>query len=1091
MSSECVNIITKNLPDLSAKEAKEIVSALVKKVEHDKKVGQAAGTAENQATILSEASAEIIDDLVTASFIQKRNAAFNIFAENNAMAFANSFQNKGIGWNSFLVGVSSNIKGSKASIDAQHKAIFKKWVGGMLYELEQKGLVKHLNSKEYEIDIARALWALDTDGNVSGLKKQAVEIAKIVKIAQDAAVAQQNSVGAWIKKIPGYITRQSHDSLRIRSAGFESWKTTVIAHLDHDMTFKNLTPGERAEFLKGTYDALSSGIHLKTKGFRVGDDAREMNWTGPGNLARRVSEDRVLHFKSADDWFAYNQKFGTQSLIDSIIFGLEHSSRNVALMKNLGTNPEAMKAKIMKRLIDENRNDVETVKKLRSHQSEAYWREVDGSSRIPGNQTLATGGAIIRAINNMAKLGSATLSAITDVPFHAAELRYQGHGLLKAYSNAFDGVMRGRSGIQRREIADLLGVGFDGMLGTILSRFGALDTLPGTAAKLQQGFFRLNLLSWWTDSQKTAAGLMMSKHLHQQKTKTYGELDDSLRRILSLYNIEEKEWNLIRSMPDTVEGHITPDVVRHLTDESVMEALGVVAKPATGIKFYKGDLTATGEKATEGTNPGGFYKDKFGNEYYMKILDDKVARNELLANRFYELLGVPVLNKYLSNVDAKGKLGVVSDRVKMENLKGVKVEELNKVINNDFTIHSWLANWDFLGMKMENLKVVNGKLMAMDEGGALLFRAQGKAKGKDFAKIYDIESISRTKINKAAFQNMTKEDIRNSARKVAAITDDEIETLVKAFGPTQKKLQKELITKLIGRRDHIIKEYGIKNTEKIATKISIEELMKKSTPQTHKNKITRFKDDLEDKLRMYYSDRAEHAVPTPGAREQAIMKQGQAPGTPLGESLRFIMQFKSFPITVLTRALGRELHGTGAKNLKESLTKGTGDIKGIAHLIVATTIFGYLALVAKDFVKGRKPRDPNDIKTWVAAFTQGGGLGIYGDFMFGEFNRFGRSFTATAAGPTFGQFDDIAELYSRFIRGEDTAAKSVRFLMNNAPFINLFYTRAALDYFILYNIQEMVNPGYLRRLEQRVKEYQGQEFFIPPSSVIRHGGGYR
>ena len=37
----------------------------------------------------------------------------------------------------------------------------------------------------------------------------------------------------------------------------------------------------------------------------------------------------------------------------------------------------------------------------------------------------------------------------------------------------------------------------------------------------------------------------------------------------------------------------------------------------------------------------------------------------------------------------------------------------------------------------------------------------------------------------------------------------------------------------------------------------------------------------------------------------------------------------------------------------------------------------------------------------------------------------------------------------------------------------------------------MVNPGYLRRLEQRVKEYQGQKFFIPPSSVIKYGGGYR
>ena len=221
------------------------------------------------------------------------------------------------------------------------------------------------------------------------------------------------------------------------------------------------------------------------------------------------------------------------------------------------------------------------------------------------------------------------------------------------------------------------------------------------------------------------------------------------------------------------------------------------------------------------------------------------------------------------------------------------------------------------------------------------------------------------------------------------------------------------------------------------------------------------------------------------------MNRGTAPGTVLGEVARFFWQFKSFPITVLHKQLGRELFGKGATNISEALVRGRGDILGLSHLIVATTLFGYLAMAAKDTFRGRKPRDFRNPKTVIAAMAQGGGLGIYGDFLFGEYSRFGKGFLSTLAGPTFAQIDDLHELWIKLRSGDDVAGNLVRLAMNNTPFINLFYTRFALDYLILFQIQELINPGYLRRMEARIRRDRGQKFHIPPSTVIPRGGGDR
>jgi hypothetical protein len=120
-------------------------------------------------------------------------------------------------------------------------------------------------------------------------------------------------------------------------------------------------------------------------------------------------------------------------------------------------------------------------------------------------------------------------------------------------------------------------------------------------------------------------------------------------------------------------------------------------------------------------------------------------------------------------------------------------------------------------------------------------------------------------------------------------------------------------------------------------------------------------------------------------------------------------------------------------------------------------------------------------KVVTASMIQGGGMGIFGDFMFGEFNRYGQSFTKTLAGPGFGTADDITSLFAKFVRGENAAKDAVKFAMRNTPYANLFYTRAAADYMVLHGLMETMDSGYLSRMEKRYKKDYDQEYYFPPS----------
>lgn len=230
-----------------------------------------------------------------------------------------------------------------------------------------------------------------------------------------------------------------------------------------------------------------------------------------------------------------------------------------------------------------------------------------------------------------------------------------------------------------------------------------------------------------------------------------------------------------------------------------------------------------------------------------------------------------------------------------------------------------------------------------------------------------------------------------------------------------------------------------------------------------------------------------HAVPEPDALTRVITTGGGlGRGTLAGEASRSLMQFKSFPIAVLSLHLQRAIAARQALG-------GYSATAYAASLIASTTLLGFMAMQLKQIAKGKDPRDPADPATWAAAFIQGGGAGIYGDFLFSDVNRFGQGPTKTLLGPTAGLIDDATKLtvgnIQELLEGKDTelAADVVSFGSRYMPGGNLWYSRLVLEREVFDQLALAADPSgtrqRFRKAQQRARDESSGYWWRPGSQA--------
>jgi len=196
-------------------------------------------------------------------------------------------------------------------------------------------------------------------------------------------------------------------------------------------------------------------------------------------------------------------------------------------------------------------------------------------------------------------------------------------------------------------------------------------------------------------------------------------------------------------------------------------------------------------------------------------------------------------------------------------------------------------------------------------------------------------------------------------------------------------------------------------------------------------------------------------------------------------------QFKQWPAQMFIKSWGREIYGREGD--------GMGRLSGVVDLVVAATLFGSFSEALREITQLQDPfsrmaHDPAQylLRGWLKS---GAGT-IAGDFLFGEFDRHGMSAAANLLGPTFGQVDK----WMGIIHPGDTshpwrnrAADTLGIAKSWIPMVDMWWTFHAFDYVVFHRLQEALNPGYLARMEDRMKKKQGVQFLLSPKAVS--GGG--
>jgi len=608
MSKKCLLRVEKLLKKSSIKAAKkdEIINQI--------KIAQA----EKRITSIDEINVdkvakEVSDQIKLEKKINKRNALENEIKGRKYVEYIldNFNDSPQEGLISILVGTNRRITGARSAVSVQQHASVNQLIAGFNQKLRQNNVTTLFEKmdKKTQRRVVNAMYELnqkktyieELTGLEPPVKETNPDILKLAKIMEEYSETirlKLNDRGANIQKLWGYIVRQSHDPYSIRDAAkklgknldemeadpnlkgsdinynknFTAWKNFVLDKLDKERTFAGVDDID--QFMLFAYNSLVKNENLKSDGADFSYGARATK-----DVAKSSKFKRVLHFKTADDWFDYNDVFGVGNLKESFFSGLQTAGRNIGIMDTLGTKPaenfEKIRKAVAKRMVMEKRDQGP----VSSKQFNKFISVVDGSIYTVENFGVAKYSAIARALSSMAKLGGATVSAAADIGLYGSEMRYQGKSFLGGMFEALSSLAKIKNTKQKKDIAEMLGFIADNTIYDIAGRYQVGDNLSKGFTKAQRFFFKVNLLSWWTNTLKEGAMLGMANYFAKQKNLSFDSLNPQLKNLFKIYNIDSTKWNVIRktAMEKADDGteFINIGLLDQISDADVKKITGI------------------------------------------------------------------------------------------------------------------------------------------------------------------------------------------------------------------------------------------------------------------------------------------------------------------------------------------------------------------------------------------------------------------------------------------------------------------------------------------------------------------------------------
>lgn len=531
-----------------------------------------------------------------AAFKQAQAAKINEIKYVEATQFIDKFPNNPVkGLYAFVDGVESNIKNSRYSLNAKIASRTKQLFQDFHTRLQESGVYEAWSDKTYGKKISQEIYSPNSTGDIKARKA-----AQALTDTFNGNSQLMNSLGADISTLPEFLGTQHHSvdnmlkptdgrfsDMKMRMAlrkqgltgtglikaieeqAYQRWAKTIAPELDWAKIKHN---GNQEDFLKNVYKGLTTGNHGENKSF---SDPSVMPFKGPRNLAKKISQSRVLHFKDGESWFKYNEIYGNGTLQNTVYRTLEKQAKNLAVLETLGTNPDAM----FEKLVSYATKDM-NIKAKNSNVLENS-KNVYKAIMNPGSMVLDNWGARLFSTLRLSyafRMAFLPFYSISDATqFH---MMYKNNGV-KFIDNLFGGATNMFAGLKRKdkmEVAKAVMIWSDLEKSGPLSAFMANDLRPGVMSSLTSWFYKFNVMDRVTANQHFNAAAVLSQHIYSYKNKAFEKLPKELAETFGLYGIEKAEWELIRSAENKKIGKynlLAPDNMASLKNSDIAKYLGV------------------------------------------------------------------------------------------------------------------------------------------------------------------------------------------------------------------------------------------------------------------------------------------------------------------------------------------------------------------------------------------------------------------------------------------------------------------------------------------------------------------------------------
>jgi len=412
-----------------------------------------------------------------------------------------------------------------------------------------------------------------------------------------------NEYGGIIGRLDDWGLPHSHNRGAMEKAGFDTWFDDIRKGVDWTRLEDDLTglPFQRGDtppdidmqrrFLQEVYDNRV-----------LGKDTREAIYgkqTGVAKYKQRA-DSRVLHFKSADDWLAYNTKYGNGTPLSALMGHVHGMAHDIAMMKSFGPNPR-LGLEYQQQLFEVRARELGDQKLLRKvsgngNHAARMSRVLSGPGAPSGPvaDLFATFMSNVRHGLTAAFLDKAIVASISD--FNSMRLTANAIGV-------------NPNNVMSRYVESITGMVKDGTLATddLLRHQWVMDTLadPGAAlARFQNEIapsaimetisnasMRIQGLPMHTDALRFAFQMEMWGTMARDAGKPFADIDPNLRSSLMKKGLTSDQWEkfsdptLLDSKPNG-STFANPLYWREVTDIPAREADDIFLKVQSFVEEF-------------------------------------------------------------------------------------------------------------------------------------------------------------------------------------------------------------------------------------------------------------------------------------------------------------------------------------------------------------------------------------------------------------------------------------------------------------------------------------------------------------------------